>query len=628
MNQPTTKTNVWKKRIDKARQRRDELVPTWEYFAQLYTHRFLLKKQINEDALVDLPNGDRISVGAIFRAIEQSRALLHVSEVGVRAELVSIDRELGPEDTHREAIVEQGLNLSMARSGFLKETKQLDYETFDCMICGHAVNFTEWHMVEEEVEGEGIAVMEEDETGAFVPRLGDDGLPVFDYPKETVTVWEGTRDVRISPLKFLFAYESDTIRGARWHGHEDIVRLDTLKKNPLYNIPGDIKGASFQTQDLYGKRDNAKDTLDDSVRIINIYDKETREFIVFLETTPDNLDSKKKKNKPTEKSLIPIRVSKHPVRFTHPEQSPYCDLVLIPASDHPFSVTHIEHIRNPSNEVDKLRTRAANLTRMLKTILLFQQGRGVDEKTMQTAINRPESTPVFVKLEEGETWDDIYQKIDLGSLHPEILQQIQMGEESIRSIMGEAEVPFGGAETATESENQMAIGGARPRRKQDFLFEFIATVASRHKDFLRRFARDAQNMMFIADDGTEIFQVYGREAFEGDYLITATAGGGATNVSPVKRKALAEVFNMTAGRYGPTFDLLMLRENLVGLDVRNVNALMKAARQGLGSMAEVVPAPGGVNRGQGGELFNPNDQTNGQAIRAAVNAPNEGGLTT
>lgn len=625
----TTPANVWKKRIDAARTFREKYIDTWSKYATLFTNIYTAKQQLNDDDLVELPEGDQVKVGLVFRNIEQTLGMLEVPELGIRATETSYTREITQEDTHREAVVEQGIILSLSNSGFISESEEVDYIKRDGLIIGHGINYSQWRMVEDEVEVPAIPMMFESEAG-YEPLLDElSGEQVFENKTEKVVAWEGVEDIHVLPTQFLFSSSAKKIHKSPWHGYEDVIELKELKKNPRFTIPEHITGTAFQEKDLYGNKNDDTFDVDDGVKVITIYDKIDRELLIFIEAESESknkaassfLGFKKKPAEQTkQKELYLVSSTKYPVKFSHPDASPFTFFIPQPANDHPMGISQIEHIRNQATEVDKLRTRAANLTRQIKTLLFFQKGK-IDADQLAIAMKQPEGNPIGVELHEGDIWSELIKEIDMGKLHPEIYQQISQGMNDVNQTTGVAEQPFSGADTATESDNQMSIAGVRPKRKQRLLLKFMSEVAARHKDFMAAFAPEGQIIQFVSMEGQQVIQPYGREAFNGQFKVEVLPGGGATNISPVKQKIMAETYSLINGKFGPKVELMFLRQILTMTDARDINGIMKAAQEALGLGFGVD-----VNAQQQNMKINPNDMDNGQAIRAAINLANEGGL--
>jgi len=632
MNDSSIDDKVWKKRIDASRSRRKKFEGTWAKFALLFTNLYTAKQQLNDDDLVTLPEGDQVKVGLIFRNIEQTLGMLEVPEIGVRVTETDYTRELTQEDSHREAVVEQGLILSLSNSGFVSESEEVDDIKRDGLILGHGINYSQWKIVEDEVEVPSIPMMHETDSG-FEPMLDEvTGEQMLESQTEKVVAWEGVEDLHILPTQFLFSSSAKKIHKSPWHGYEDVVDLDELRKNTRLTIPEHITGTAFQDKDLYGNKDDNEFKVENGVKVITIFDKTSRELLIFIEADSEEKVTEEKSSgffgrkktsvvKKGEKSLYLVSSIKYPVKFSHPDASPFTFFIPQPANDHPMGISQIEHIRNQATEVDKLRTRAANLTRQLKTIIFYQKGK-IDTEQFKEAMAQPEGNPVGIDLQEGDSWKDMIKEIKIGELHPEIYQQISQGMNDVNQTTGVAEQPFSGADTATESDNQMSIAGVRPKRKQRLLLKFMSEVASRHKDFLAAFAPEGQVIRFFSMDGQQVIQPYGREAFNGKFAIEILSGGGATNISPVKQKIMAETFSLIKGQFGPKVDLMFLRQVLTMTDARDINGIMKAAQEALGQgFGMPVDGPQGNNMN-----INPNDLNDGQAIRAAINMASEGGL--
>jgi len=122
------------------------------------------------------------------------------------------------------------------------------------------------------------------------------------------------------------------------------------------------------------------------------------------------------------------------------------------------------------------------------------------------------------------------------------------------------------------------------------------------------------------DDGLPVAVPYGREALQGQFLITIQPGGGATSISPVKQKMLIEAANLFMGRFGPKFDLVLMRQMLPLMDLRGQQALLRAAAETIGMMQPTgMPAAAPGPRPD----FAPGNYTDAQTIRAGINALNE-----
>ena len=610
----------WYKRIQSSRTRRDKYLDLWSAYARLHTNAYQAVADKNDDRSIDLPNGDQIKAGAIHRNIEQTCALMDVPEIGIRAAAQDFTAELGAEDTHRESIVEMGLLYSMSSSGFLTDSETVDFQKRDGFIIGHGINYSGWRSVEREVDGPAIPRLVEIEDGSFTPMLDEDtGAPMFEQEKVKETVYESVQDSHVSPTEFLCSSTCRTLFDSPWHGWERVVDLDELKADSRYDIPADVLGTAFNRTNIYGVSDDEDSIEDNSVKLITVWDKLTYKLIHFIEyTAPSKDEGGKKKRRPPKKNLlnlIKIYEAEWPVIFSHPDHSPFTFFVPVPANDLPFGISQIEHIRNQAVEKDKIRTRMANITRQIKNIFWFNKNR-LNSDDLDAALKSPDMKGVGLDIQPGEKPTDLLGSLPAPNIHPDIYRQAGLADDDVNRTSGIPEVPFTGADTATESENQMAVGGARPKRKKRIVLKFMGDVASRHRDLIRAFGPQGRTMVVPAADGTPLTLNYGREAFEGDFDIKVLPGGEALTVSPVKQKTMLEAAGMMLGKYGHQFDVIFTRQLLTMFDFRDINNLMAAAQQ-------LPPDLQDGNAAQP-ENFSPENFTDAQAIRAAVNSPVEG----
>ena len=93
--------------------------------------------------------------------------------------------------------------------------------------------------------------------------------------------------------------------------------------------------------------------------------------------------------------------------------------------------------------------------------------------------------------------------------------------------------------------------------------------------------------------------------------------------SPVQQKMTIEVASLLLGRFSPRFDRIFVRQMLTKLDWRDVNTMLDAIPA---NMAQYMNMHGAANGRDRADAFVPGDQSNGQAIRAGINAPNEGAI--
>jgi len=622
MIEPTDDVATWKTRIDAARLRRQRYETLWAHYARLHTNAYHAVRDLNEDKNVALPNGDQVKASLVFRNVEQTRALLEIPEIGVRATALDYTRELGMADTHRESVIEQALYRSLLRSGLIKEAEETDTVKLDGMLIGHGINYTGWRVEEEEVERPGIPVLAEGEDGAFTPQLDKDGAPVTEPVTEKQVVWEGCQDEAISPLQFLADAACKKLERASWHGFERPTKLALLKKDPRYHIPDHVEGVSFVLRDLYGSEGQDEEQLTDAVMVIVIWDKVNKELLSFIETAPSSANgaiaraTQRASNKHAPAAdLIPIAVQPWPLTFSHPDASPFSFFIPIPARDHPFGISQIEHVRNQATEADKLRTRQANLTRQIKRIPWVNKNR-VDVEQFKLALKGDDMEPVLLNIQEGEKSDQIMGELSIPTTVPaELYKQYLVAEAGVDKTTGVSDVPGGGADTATEAEHIFEIGNARAKRKKRLYMSFLTATALRHRDFLREFSAEGELVVVPDVDGQPITLAYGRAAFQGDFDIEVVAGGGAMALSPVKQKLLIEATDRFMGRFGPQFDTVLLRQLLTMFDFRGINELMRAARaaMGLPGAPGSVPLPG----------ISPENYSTPQTLRAGINAVNE-----
>jgi hypothetical protein len=610
----TADPNYWKKQIDAARRRRDQHTTKWAQFALLHAKDHVHGKDLNDDDMVILPSGDQVRLGLIHSNVEQTMALLEMPEIGVKAQVMDTSRDLGYEDTHREAVVEQALVNSAKRSGLIKGTNEVDPIKRDAIVIGHGICYT-WYRVEEiEEEVDRVFVYADDGAGNFSPVLDEEtGEHQFEPVTETRRVYQAVQDEHVPVLEFLFEAKAKRIEKACWHGREQVIRLDVLKQDPRYRIPDDIQPTTYKVRDIYGEETAGYNLDPDSVKRVIIWDKVSKRLLTFLESV------KVQGGKPSESQtdLLLIGDEPWPVTFSHPDASPFNAFVPIPANDQPFGVSQIEHIRNPAIEADKLRTRQANITRQIKIIDLVRKG-VVDTEQLRAAYQSPDRSVVEMEIPEDFNKDRDIIQLQLPGIPADLYKQEALAQDTVRQTSGISEIPFGGASTATESENMMNVGAARPRRKTNLYLAFLAQVLSRHKDFLAEFGPSGQAVQTIGFDGLPAVLEFGREALVGEFDITVMAGGGAMAASPVEQKTLLEFGQMALGKFGPDADRNIMRELGTRFAIRGVDKI-------IGAMQPMLQgAPGGIDGRMLEDRMRPDDYTQGQAVRAAVNSRNEG----
>jgi len=611
---------LWHKRIQASRRRRDEHVSDWASYARLVIDAYIAAQDGNDSDSVVLPNGDQVKLALVFSNIEQTMAMLETPEIGLRAEANDFTRELGPADTHAEMIVEQGVLRSLNRGGLIHGAEETDYIKRDGVVIGHAINYTHYKTVTDTTE-QMVPVIEEVQPNIFSPVFDESGQPVFEPEEVEEVIWENCYDKHVSPLHFLFDSNETKIPLSWWHGFEDVISIDELKRDPRYKdkLPKNLTGYAFKRADIYGDTPNEEYLAEDSVSIIKIYNKRTREIIDFIETAPPEMSRTKMQkygiDTAADSKLILLNKQKISVLFDGPDDSPFNFFIPIPANDRWAGISQIHHIRNPSVEADKSRTRWANWVREIRRITWYNKNQSGLGEAIQEALNSNKVTPVGLHIDDTTPPDKLMGEMSTPNINPEVFQAAALGENEVRKISGYPETPVTGADTATESENQMQIVGARPGRKMRLYLKFLTDVARTHKAFLSVYAPDGQVLPTIGIDGQELYLPFGREAFQGEFKLQVTKSGGAMSISPVKQKLLTDNMSLMLGRFGPSVDLALMREVMTLTDMRNINAIMLLAQQNMGLIPPQVP-------GQQAQT-NVNDISNGQAIRSAINAPNE-----
>lgn len=612
---PTVAVETWARRIKAARRRREQYEDKWAQYARLHTACYQAIRDANDDQSVALPTGDQVKVGAVFRNVEQTMALLEVPEIAVDAKAEDVRRELGISDTHRETLLAAALERSMRRSGLLERNEVADAVKRDGVIVGHGVSYSYWRLVQRTLPGGMALVMEVGPDGSFVPVLGADGQPQQEAAEITATVYEGVQDEHVSPLEFLFDASARCMRTARWHGREVIRPLAEVRDDPRYTVPADIEGTAYRVKDLYGQEQAPEEAFEeDSVRLVDVWDKDNLELVTLLEHN-GRRDGKRKTKKDQVEWLV-VRVEPWPMTFEHPDDSPFSFFIPIPANDHPFGVPQIEHVRNQAVELDKIRTRQANMTRQVKRVPVFKKG-AVDADQVRRAYNGPDVEPVAVEVADGEKLSDLFDEITTPTVHADLYNQQQAAERDIDKTTGISDVPGGGASTATESQHIFQIGNARATRKRRLYLSYLREVAFAHKALLAEFAPLGQKLKVYGPDGQPAELEYGREAFAGEFSLAVNPGGEAAALSPVEQKGMIEVANLFLGRFGPVFDKVFARQVLTKLNFRDVNTMLQAMP------ADVMSA---MQMGKTGQQAPPADiamnaQTDGQTLQAAFNAP-------
>ncbi len=628
--------SLWKKRIGAARERREPYEELWQQYAALHTEGSLCAENPETDKLVPLPGSkDLIKLGVIFRNIEQTLGYLDIDDIGVTARAASFERQMDNVDTHNEAVVEQAIYNSMTESGMVDGPEIFDRIKLDALLCGHGASYSWWRQVQEEIEVEQIEIMVEQEDGSYQSKTDSSGKPEYESRKETVTIYENVRDERISPLELLLSSTAQSVDESFWFGFERVMRLEDLKKDSRYKIPGSIEGGTFEIKTLSGDHTPGTDYYqEDSVQVITIWDKTTRELLTFLESVTNTgnreADAKegasqgaKRTGKNQKNDFYQLSKIKYPVKFDHPDDSPFAIFIPVPAADSPFGISQVEHIRNPALEADILRSRRANLARTQKRFFMYDKNK-IDQDQVSNALKSDQDMEAIgVDVQDGGDLSRLFKEVQTPNVPEALLQFAAEPEETVLKNSGILETPFTGADTATESEIQQMIGQARVNRKRNKMFNYLEQLARIHLCFMREFAPPGQEIRVSFADGSEQILYYGREAFQGKFKLKLEPGGGPSAISPVRQKMLIDAMGIVGPNMGPKANLMLFREVLTQLDVRNLNDILQAAREHLlGAPApEQVPPPGQLPPGNAPQAAMPTPQnTNtGQVISQAVN---------
>lgn len=606
--------NFWKREIQRSRKWREDRETTWSDYAKLHAYIEVARAGANDDAGVVLPNGDQVKVGLVHRNVEQTLALMDFPDVSLKATVVDSSREVTREDNHRQSLVEGALDQSMIDSQLLSGTEEADAVKRDGIICGHGVNYSYWREVSKEVAGPKIPKLTVAADGSLVEVLDEAGNPVFEQTMETVVSYEAVQDQHVPVTEFLFDTSRQSIRKGRWYAIDQILSISEARRQNI-EIPADVKGSSFTRRNLYGE-EAEEQLIEDAVRVIDVWDRHEKRCYRFLEANQAENSAKPKRRRGGKKQSASrkgkregfwaIKESDWPIEFSHPDHSPFSFLIPIPANDVPGGISQIEHSRIQGLEVDKIRTRLANMGRESKEIVVFDRN-AVNEDEVKTALSAPHNAAVGVDLEEGKSLSQHMERLSGANPPPGMYDQLRLAEEDIRKTTGVSEIPHGGADTATESEHIFQVGSARPRRKSRMYLKFLAEVAHSHLAMHAAFAKPGQVITVAGGDGASLVFEYGRQAFAGKFNLKVIAG--EINMSPIRQKMVGDLFGMLKGSLGPEADLVMARQVLTLADFPAVNDIMKAARN---SLAPPMPqAPTSVG--------NPNDFTNGQALRAGAN---------
>jgi hypothetical protein len=444
-------------------------------------------------------------------------------------------------------------------------------------------------------------------------------------------IGEGVRDIYISPLEFLFDPLAPSIALSDWHGCERLVSLSDLRSDDNYQIPEWVKGERRSRRTVYGEEAEQEHmAADDMVLLITVYHKPTRTLTRFIETAGpqlaifrDPVDSARSANR-----LVPVQEQVFPLSFAGRDDSPFRAFVPVPAQDDPYGISQLLHARRSALEADKLETRRCNLTRQIKLVWAYDKTQGLDDDQIKQALAQRDFSVVGLDNPFGKPLTEMFQALPLPRIAPELYAGISDARSNVSQVTGMSDVPYGGAETATESENMMSIGSARKNRKVRLLLKYLSDVAATHRAYLAAWSPPGQTAEVLGGDGLPFIQQFGREAFAGDWRIDVFPGGASGSVSPVARKADLEMAGMLAPYLTPPAQLVLMRQMLTRAGWSSVDTLLRAQQMGMGMLPFGQQPMGGQPQGMDGraraDAFNVADQSGPQRLRAGINQLYEG----
>lgn len=630
-DQATDEVDRWKQRILDARKRRETYESVWEEYARLHTNAYIAVRASNDDALVNLPNGDQVKLGLVHANIEQTLAQLEFPEPVITAAAKDQGRPLGLEDTHRETLLAQALSQSIELSGLVSGRSVLDLVKLAAVITGHGVVFSGWETLSEERVLGYVPSLVEREDGLLEQETDEDGTLRMVPMTERTTVWEGVRDSAISPMAFLLDAGCTNATEATWMGHEAVMPLADVQADPRLGpaLPEGVTGGTYRRKDIYGEQDNAE-AMADALCLVTVWEPRTRTLRTFLEHYEQPaqvvVTDPRKAAPLSQQRFYLLDEQVLPLRFDHPDDAPYNILVPIPALDHPFGVSQIEHIKTMSLEADKTRTRQANHVRQEKRIIVYNKHGGLEQAQLDSARAAPDMAFVGVDVnsDDPNALASLFHELPMPRLTPDLFRATEAAKQDIDTVSGVSAVPAGGAETATESQAIMRVGGARVERKRRLVADFLVRVARVHKALLSAFAPEGQQLMVRDTNGMPVLLAYGRAAFQGRFDLRVAPGGESFNVSPTEQKMLVELTPLVMQAAQVTGDLMMirrwLRHALTKAGVRQVEQILGMGQppMGLPGMGMPPGAPAGID-GNLRPNFTPGDQSQGQALRAAAN---------
>ncbi|MDH5643944.1 MAG: hypothetical protein OEY63_07055, partial [Gemmatimonadota bacterium] len=579
---------LWQARISRAREQREKHVSRWRENAHLVAKatEYRATREANDDELVYFPNGDQVHLGLVFRNIDQTMGLLDSDSITVTAEKSAVFDAYDAVDMHQDLIAGQAVYESLRGGKLFNPTDYSDLVKLDGLVCGHGVVFGMYEIETESVQIGEVEVYEETDSGDLVPKFDKNGAPLVEPVMGEEIVRQGVEDRRISPLALLFdSYTTTVIQDSPWIGYEEQVRIEDLKSEFGDEVVGDLIGGPWRDDDLqYFEQDECQHVGDYLIRI-RIWDKDSRKVIDLVEGQRENKNQLRKgrtdHTQPRYQrspALEGLSVADWPVMFDG-DGWPASFFVPIPSIGNPRGTSQVDHIRNPSMEADKLRTRIANLTRQLKYVLLYQKGKVDSDQLTKALLSANPTEPVGVDVNDDDDWDKLFKRVEPTKIPPELYRAVSDAVETVRWTSGVSEQPFGGADTATESENIMQVGSARVDRRRRKFFECLSHVGQVHLAYLREFAPEGQWVEATGSDGSLIQLPYGRAALSGRFFIRVAPGNGGAQISPVKMKQFLDFAPQLFEKFGPHVDLMLLNQGLLMFEIPGREQIMAEARR-------------------------------------------------
>jgi hypothetical protein len=565
---------------------------------------------------------DKTRLGLVHRNVEQTLAVLEVPEVHISATAVEYLREMDSVDDHAESVVSAAVSQSLRDSGLLAGPELADQVKQAAILCGHGVLYAAWRVHTQEVDYGELPIMAEGPDGGLDPVRDDEGLPTTQATKVTKVIRESPGNWIVSPLEFLFDPLADSIALSPWHAWERVIRLDDLEDDGRFTLPPGLEEGVHTRRDLYGDEPGTDEAVEKGVKVILAYDKAERELCVFLEPGQCKGDKAAQTKQPAMHCLLAEPL---PVTFDSPDDSPFVAFVPIPALDDPYGISQVAHIRNPAVQADVLSSRIDTQTLGQKRIFAFDSSSGLDEEQIRKAMAAPDFG--VVKIANAMGADLQKALVELPMQHPtaEAFQGIERGKADVSATSGVSDIPYGGANTATESQNMMTVGGARVQRKRRLFLDFLTNVARVHLALLAEFSPEGQAAVVPELMGQSKVLPYGRDAFTvARFNLRAIAGGAGAAKTPVQAKAILDGLGMMAPFAGPALKVWMAEQLAQTLGLEDMGR-MRRALYADAQMLSGPPAPGpaGVDGNLRADPAALDNMLPGQVVRAGINPLNE-----